>query len=106
VRVLAIGIELPTRPQKIIFAEMRAGGVRGLLIYCSDYHCSHWTAINGDRWPDGLRLPDIEHRFVCSSCAYPGLTTDCRRRPHRHHPRPLLRQRWTGRFRLGLARAS
>jgi hypothetical protein len=25
--------------QKITFGEMRAGGVRGLLIYCADYHC-------------------------------------------------------------------
>jgi hypothetical protein len=41
-----------TRPQKITLAEMRASGVRGLLIYCSDYHCSHWTAISADRWPD------------------------------------------------------
>jgi hypothetical protein len=39
------------RPQKITLADMRGAGVRGLLIYCSDYHCSHWTAINGDRWP-------------------------------------------------------
>jgi hypothetical protein len=23
---------------------MRASGVRGLLIYCSDFRCSHWTA--------------------------------------------------------------
>ena len=29
------------RPQKITFAEMRESGVRGLLIYCADYHCSH-----------------------------------------------------------------
>jgi hypothetical protein len=36
---------------KITFEEMRAAGVRGLLIYYSDYHCSHWTAISGDRWP-------------------------------------------------------
>jgi hypothetical protein len=27
--------------QKITFAEMRASCVRGLLVYCSDYHCSH-----------------------------------------------------------------
>jgi hypothetical protein len=27
--------------QKITFAEMRAAGVRGVLIYCSDYRCSH-----------------------------------------------------------------
>jgi hypothetical protein len=20
------------------------------LIYCSEYHCSHWTAISGDQW--------------------------------------------------------
>jgi hypothetical protein len=28
-------------PAKNHLAEMRAAGVRGLLIYCSDYHCSH-----------------------------------------------------------------
>jgi hypothetical protein len=46
---------MSARPQKITFAEMRASGVRGLLIYCSDYHCSRWTAISGDRWPDDER---------------------------------------------------
>jgi hypothetical protein len=29
-----------SRPQKITFAEMRAAGVRGLLVYCSDYHAA------------------------------------------------------------------
>jgi hypothetical protein len=28
-------------PPEITLAEMRAAGVRGLLIYCSDYICSH-----------------------------------------------------------------
>ena len=51
----------PTR-QKITLREMRASGGRGLLIYCSDYHCSHWTAISGDRWPDDVRLSDLECR--------------------------------------------
>jgi hypothetical protein len=32
---------MPDRPQKISFAQMRNSGVRGLLIYCSDYKCSH-----------------------------------------------------------------
>jgi hypothetical protein len=27
--------------QKTTLAEMRAANVRGLLVYCSDYHCSH-----------------------------------------------------------------
>jgi hypothetical protein len=47
----------PCPPQvKITFAEMREQGVRGLLIYCADYGCSHSLAISGDRWPD---LSDI-----------------------------------------------
>jgi hypothetical protein len=55
---------MPARPQKITFAEMRASGVRGLLIYCSDYHCSHWIAISGDRWPGEIRPFDLEPGFL------------------------------------------
>jgi hypothetical protein len=33
------------RNQKITLGEMREMGVRGLLIYCSDYKCSRWAAI-------------------------------------------------------------
>jgi hypothetical protein len=58
--------------QKITFAEMRAAGVRGRLIYCSDFRCSHWTAISGDRWPDDVRLSDIEPRFACQACGQHG----------------------------------
>jgi hypothetical protein len=60
------------RPQKITFAEMRSMGVRGLLVYCSDYHCSHHIAIRGDRWPDDARLSDLELRFVCKGCGRHG----------------------------------
>jgi len=69
-----------TRPQKITFAEMHAAGVRGLLIYCSDYKCSHWTTISGDRWPDDVRLSDIEPRFTCQVCGQRG--ADIRRNFH------------------------
>jgi hypothetical protein len=61
-----------TRQKKITFGEMRAAGVRGLLIYCSDYKCSHWTAISGDRWPDDVRLSDLEPRFTCQVCGQRG----------------------------------
>jgi len=37
-----------TPPQKITFGEMRASGVRGILIYCSDYKCNHSIAISGE----------------------------------------------------------
>jgi hypothetical protein len=51
---------------------MRADGVRGLLIYCSDYRCSHHIARNGDRWPDDGRLSDIEPLFTCQACGQRG----------------------------------
>ena len=63
---------MPTRPQKITFAEMRTAGVRGILVYCSDYHCSHSTRLSADRWPDQVRLSDIEGAFVCKACGQRG----------------------------------
>jgi hypothetical protein len=63
---------LTRRQQKITLGEMRASGVRGLLIYCSDYKCSHSTTISGDRWPDDVRLSDIEARFTCQACGMRG----------------------------------
>ena len=60
---------MPDRPQKITFAEM---GVRGLLIYCADYRCSHSIAVSGDAWPVNVRLSDIEDRFTCSVCGKRG----------------------------------
>jgi hypothetical protein len=56
-----------TRPMKITFGEMLASGIRDLLIYCSDYKCSHSTTISGDRWPDDVRLSDIEPLFLCKA---------------------------------------
>ena len=58
---------MTTYAPKITFGEMRAAGVRGLLIYCSDYKCSHWTTMSADRWPDDVRLSDIEPRFACQA---------------------------------------
>jgi hypothetical protein len=60
------------RQQKITLGEMRASGVRGLLIYCSDYKCSHSTTISGDRWPNHVRLSDLEGKFVCRACGTQG----------------------------------
>ena len=60
------------RQQKITFGEMREMGVRGLLIYCADYRCSHSIAISGDAWPDDARLSDIEERFTCRVCGKRG----------------------------------
>jgi hypothetical protein len=59
-------------PQKITFGEMRASGVRDVLIYCRDHRCSHHVAISADRWPDHVRLSDIEPTFTCTVCGHRG----------------------------------
>ena len=46
---------------------MRAADVRGLLIYCSDYRCSHWTWIIADQRAHGVQLSDFEPGFVCTA---------------------------------------
>ena len=76
-------------PTKITFGEMRGMGVRGVLIYCADYRCSHSTAISGDRWADEVRLSDIETGFVCQACGKRGADV----RPDfnwNRKPRPML----------------
>jgi hypothetical protein len=60
------------RPRKITFGDMREMGVRGVLVYCADYQCSHSVALSADGWPDDLRLSDIEPRFVCAACGRRG----------------------------------
>ena len=47
-------------------------GVRGLLVYCSDYRCSQSTRLDAVRWADDIRLSDIEPRFVCAACGRRG----------------------------------
>jgi len=76
--------------QKITFAEMRAAGVRGVLVYCSDYQCSHCTHFDADQWPDDVRLSDIETRFVCAACGRRGADI----RPDWDSVEPLFERRY------------
>jgi hypothetical protein len=65
-------VALMERPQKITLADMRAAGVRGLLIYCSDYHCSHWQRSARMIGRMTVRLSDLEPRFTCQACGRRG----------------------------------
>jgi hypothetical protein len=60
------------RPQKITLGEVRAMGIRGLLVYCSDYQCSHNVEIIADQWSDDVRLSDLEPLFTCQACGIKG----------------------------------
>jgi hypothetical protein len=62
----------PMREQKITLGEMRASGPSRLLIYCADYRCSHSVVIDADRWPDHVRLSDLEPKFTCQACGRRG----------------------------------
>jgi hypothetical protein len=48
------------REQKITLGEMRATGLRRLLVYCGDYKCAHHVEISAERWSDDVRLSDLE----------------------------------------------
>ena len=56
------------RPVTITFGEMRDSGVRGILVYGSDYRYSNSMALMADHWPADMRLSDIEPHFVCTVC--------------------------------------
>jgi hypothetical protein len=60
------------REQKITFGEMRESGVSRVDVFCSDYRCSRCTNLPADRWPDHVRLSDIEPQFVCKACGKRG----------------------------------
>src|SRR5204862_7439048 len=63
---------MSARPTKITFGEMRASGVREVLVYCRDHRCRQHVEISADRWPDHVRLSDIEPGFVCTACGKRG----------------------------------
>jgi hypothetical protein len=63
---------MTARPLKITFGEMRASGVRAILIYCRDHRCSHHVETSADGWGDDVRLSDIEPGFVCTACGKRG----------------------------------
>jgi hypothetical protein len=46
--------------QEITIAEMRSAGVRGVIVWCHDHRCSHSVQLDVHRWPDDVRLSDIE----------------------------------------------
>jgi hypothetical protein len=61
------------REQKITLGEMRSnGGPRRLIVYCSDFQCSHSVVVDSAPWGDDVRLSDLEPRFTCKACGRRG----------------------------------
>ena len=60
------------REKKITLEEMRESGRTRLLVYCGDYKCAHSRVIEAGRWPDDVRLSDLEPTFICQACGHRG----------------------------------
>ena len=61
------------RPEKITLGEMRSNdGPRLLIVYCSDFKCSHSVIVSSELWPDHVRLSDLEPKFTCKACGRRG----------------------------------
>ncbi|WP_271604936.1 hypothetical protein [Bradyrhizobium sp. CCBAU 11434] len=63
------------RPLKITLGDLRSTGVRDLIVFCQDYQCSHNVKLAAeyvDRWPDEIRISQLEPRFVCKACGMRG----------------------------------
>ncbi|WP_271596994.1 hypothetical protein [Bradyrhizobium sp. CCBAU 45384] len=60
---------------KITLGDLRSTGVRDLIVFCQDYWCSHNVKLPAeyvDRWPDRIRISQLEPRFVCTACGMRG----------------------------------
>ncbi|WP_063958205.1 hypothetical protein [Bradyrhizobium manausense] len=60
---------------KITLGDLRSTGVRVLIVFCEDYRCSHNVKLAAeyvDRWPNELRISQLEPRFVCTACGMRG----------------------------------
>jgi hypothetical protein len=57
------------RQQKITLGDH---GPCRLIVYRSDFKCSHNVVVDADCWPDSLRLSDLEPRFPCKACGRRG----------------------------------
>ena len=44
----------------------------GCWSICGDYKCAHSVIISAERWPDHVRLSDLEPKFTCKACGHRG----------------------------------
>jgi hypothetical protein len=60
------------RPEKITIGQIDSPGVTGVLNYCVHHKCSHVVTASSEKWPDDVRLSDVEGRYLCSVCGRRG----------------------------------
>jgi hypothetical protein len=52
--------------------NMRANGVRTLIVYCSNSTCRHEAIVNVDHLSDDVAVPSLGPRMRCEKCGQLG----------------------------------
>ena len=52
--------------------NMRANGVRSLLIHCTNVSCRHEAVVNVDAYDDDVFVPSLGLRMRCQLCGQSG----------------------------------
>jgi hypothetical protein len=52
--------------------NMRANGVRSLIVHCSNVTCRHEAVVNVDSLPDDAPVPALGLRMRCDRCGQRG----------------------------------
>ena len=60
----------PYAIEPMTLANMRANGVRSLLVYCTA--CPRTVIFNVDAYPESLPVPAFGPRMVCTGCGMIG----------------------------------
>ena len=61
---------MPTTPVKL--GNMRANGVRSLVVHCSNVTCRHEAVVNVNHLGDDIAVPPIGPRMRCNRCGQRG----------------------------------
>ncbi len=56
--------------QPMTLGNMRANGVRSLLVYC--FACHHEALLGAEHHPDDVPVPSFAPRMVCTRCGMIG----------------------------------
>ena len=58
--------------QPMTLGNMRANGVRSLVVHCSNVTCRHEAIVSVDKLGDDLAVPSLGLRMRCERCGLRG----------------------------------
>jgi len=62
----------PLPPPPMTLGNMRANGVRSVIVTCSNANCRHEAIVNVDHLADDVSVPSLGPRMRCEKCGQRG----------------------------------